>query len=56
MKALVPVLLALVMLGGCAMTESRSLASQGGQRIYGDPVTIYPGSSQVTRSQATTLY
>ncbi|GEM_PF-3198414 len=50
MKVLAPVLfaLAVVMLGGCAMTESRSLASQGGDRIYGDPVTIYPGSGRVT--------
>lgn len=52
MKVLAPVLLALLMLGGCAMTETRGLASQGGDRIYGDPVTIYPGSGHITGGAA----
>jgi hypothetical protein len=54
MKALVPTLIALALLGGCSVNQTRSLSSPGGPRIYGDPVVIYPGVSQ-TYSRTTTV-
>lgn len=53
MKALVPALLALALLGGCSVSQTRSLSGPGAG-IYGDPVMIYPGTSQVY-SRTTTV-
>lgn len=58
MKALVPIaaLLSLAALSGCGMMDmdtDRSLAQGQDLRIWGDPVTIYPGAV-VQRSQTTT--